>query len=171
MVDDPALKGGACRCPLPSRPRVWPVDNGPTGNVARSDGVGRPREATPDAPKGGLVRTIACIDPSTGGTGARRIPGIHQDDRHPGQCRLVFDKGPPLSEGPTMGSTPLRPSNRDPVTNPLEIVQSDSAPRVLGLRHHLFGDAGFSFVAKRCSLRRRFFKSRLADCVPVCGNR
>ena len=40
-----------------------------------------------------------------------------------------------------MMATPLCPSNRNPVANPLEVLQSDSAPRVLGVRHYLFGDA------------------------------
>ena len=122
IVNDPALKGGACRCLLPSRPRVWPVDSGPTGNVARSDGVGRPREATPDAPKGGWVRTIALIDQSTVGTGARGIARIDHDGRDPGQLRLVRDKLPhAIDRMPHYGG--------------------DAAPRVLGLRHQLFGNA------------------------------
>ncbi len=72
IVNDPALKGGACRCLLPSRPR----------------------EATPDTPKGGLVRTIVLIDQSTVGTGARGIARIDHDDRDPGQLHLVRDKLP-----------------------------------------------------------------------------
>ena len=100
IVNDPALKGGACRCLLPSRPR----------------------EATPDTPKGGLVRTIVLIDQSTVGTGARGIARIDHDDRDPGQLHLVRDKLPhAIDRMPHYGG--------------------DAAPRVLGLRHQLFGNA------------------------------
>ena len=86
-VNDPALKGGACRCLLGSRPRVWRVDIRPTSNIARSDGVGRASEPTPDTPKGGLVRTIAFINHSAFRTRTRGIARIDQDDRYPPQGR------------------------------------------------------------------------------------
>ena len=97
-VNDPALKGGACMCLMGGRPRVRPVDGGPTGNVARSDGVGGASEPAPDTPKGGLVRTITLIDQTALRARARSIPGIDQDDPYPGQARLVLDKRPQLGK-------------------------------------------------------------------------
>ena len=173
-VNDPALKGGACRCLFRSRPRVRLVDSSPTSNVARSDGVGRPSEATPDTPKGGLIRTITLIDQPTGRTGPRSIAGINQDDRYPDPFCLILDKYPQLIKRPTMLATPLSLFNRHPVANPLEVFQGNSAPRVLGFRHQLFGDAmvficrkalflAAAFLQETFSRFRAFFLQALAQ--------
>ncbi len=91
------------------------VDSSPTSNVARSDGVGRPSEATPDTPKGGLIRTIALINPSTGGTRPRGIARIDQDDGHARQFRLVGDKGVCVALEPKTG---IRALDRKPSYEP-----------------------------------------------------
>ena len=82
--------------------------------------------------------TMALIDPSTRRTCPRCMARIDEGDGHARQHGVVRDKLPQSIERATVLATILRPVNRDPVG---DARQGYPAPRVLGFRHQLLGDA------------------------------
>ena len=59
---------------------------------------------------------------------------------------------------PTVLAASLCPSNRDPVANARQVFQSDPAPRVLGCRHQLFGNAMIFVCGKASFLAPALFE-------------
>ena len=91
----------------------------------------------------------------------RKGGACHADHRRPREHRFVRDEPPQWVEYPTVLATPLRPANRHPVADPLQICQGESAPRVLGMRHQLLRNAGVFVGAKPVSLPSAFRQQTL----------
>jgi len=114
------------------------------------------------------MHPIAFSDPSAVGTRAGRMARIDKDDRHAGQLGLVLNKHPQRMERPTVLAPPLRLCNRHPVADPHQFFAGQVAPTPGAVVTNWLAMRCFSCVAKRCSWRRWFLRSPLADGVPVC---
>jgi hypothetical protein len=87
------------------------------------------------------------------GARPRRTSGIDRHDKDARQPGLVLHEGPELEERPAPGAGPLRPGNRRPLADPLEILEGDAAIGAFGLGDEPFADGVISrrwYPAGRC---------------------
>jgi hypothetical protein len=119
--------------------RVRGVD-GPPANVLRRDVVREPSAAADHATEPGLGRAVGFGRMPTDRTALRGIARIHEDHGHPRPLGLVGHESPELGERPGMQRGPLRPENRDPLAEPLEILQGDRPAGVFGRGHEGLAD-------------------------------
>jgi hypothetical protein len=71
----------------------------------------------------GLALAVALLAVSALWTCAAGIAGIHDDNSHPSQLRLVLDKQAELTEGPSVSSGSLIPPNRGPFADSREVFK------------------------------------------------
>lgn len=132
------LKRAACK--RHSGPAFGGMAAAQRGNVPRRCGIGRPSVAATDAPEIVSRRPIALINATAFWTCPRRVPWIDGYQRHAAQRRLVGQKGPKLSERPTVVRSALRPLNRCPIADMRQIFDGNSAPGVCGLPNDSLAD-------------------------------
>ena len=120
--------------------QVRRVYNRPAAYIHRSDTIREPNEAARRASERVPIGTVPFVDVSALRTSAGRIARINKDYRHAREGGLVADKARKLMEGPTVQRPSLRPSCRDPIPYPLEVFQSDTGVRVMGLTDNALTD-------------------------------
>ncbi len=124
----------------------------PASNIARSDRIGWPSEATRYADERSLgfavlFRAVAALR-----AGARGISGVNEVDRHTTQLSFVGDKRPKLRECPRVECCALRPSSLHPRANVPEIFQHNRSLRAFGLRNNPFGQTVVDVFGKAALL-------------------
>jgi hypothetical protein len=105
---------------LPLR-AVWPAYSGPSSDLLGRELIRMTRETTLDTLEYRLAGPAALVDAPARRAGAARVPRI---DSHAGNARggaLVFEEGAQLMERPAAVLVPLRPANRYPVADALEV--------------------------------------------------
>jgi hypothetical protein len=124
----------------------------PASNIARSDRIGWPSEATRYADERSLgfavlFRAVAALR-----AGARGISGVNEVDRHTTQLSFVGDKRPKLRECPRVECCALQPSSLHPRANVPEIFQRNRPLRAFGLRNNPFGQTVVDVFGKAALL-------------------
>src|SRR5579859_4561228 len=145
---------------------VRPHDDGPgtRRDDACRDGIGWPSEAAHDALESRLRGPIRPINVPAGQARLRRMAGINEHNWNPDPCRLVLHEGAQLSECPVGVARSLPPSNRDALTDAVEVFQGDSATGVFGGAHQRLADAVIrvALEARLLSAQRLEFPFRRA---------
>src|SRR5205807_1653286 len=98
--------------------------------------------------KAGLSLAVGLLAVAAARAGATGIARVNQDYRNASKPSFVLDKAPQLSIGPSRVSGALRPPNRDPRSNPLQVFQGNSPSRVFGGPDNPFRDAVVMVCAK-----------------------
>lgn len=88
-----------------------------------------------DAKESALIGSVFFIDTPAGATLARRVARIDEANRNSGALRFVFDKTSQLSERPITQSCSLAASGRNPVPNPCQFFQGQSATGAFSIRN------------------------------------
>lgn len=88
-----------------------------------------------------MIGTVALINTTTYGAGARRVARVNRDNCYACKCRLVLYKLTKLVESPVSVSCPLLAPNRYPIADALEVFKSDPAIGVLRGLHDTLTDA------------------------------
>src|SRR5438105_14544150 len=65
-------------------------------------------------------------------TGTARVSGVYDNKRNARKLSIIRSKVPQLGDSPTEVSCALRPPNRAPLANALEVLQGDAAGCVFG---------------------------------------
>lgn len=120
--------------------RVWLITNSPTANVDRSDNVGVASKATLNAPENRLRHAVSSINSTTRRAGLARIAWVDQHKRHTRKGCLILDESTELLEAPRMMLASLSLSYLNPLSDALQVFQSDAPGSRFGLRHHLLRD-------------------------------
>ncbi len=115
------------------------VDGSPA-DILRRDVVGEPSEAAGHTVEVGLGGTVRAGHVPAAGTGLGRVVRIDVYHGDAGQAGLVLDEGPELAEGPAVERGPLSATNRDPLADPLEVLQGECPAGALRAGHELLGD-------------------------------
>jgi hypothetical protein len=89
----------------------------------------------------GLIWPIPFIAEATHCTGARGVAWIDRNDPHTHVCGFVIDKRSQLSKGPSLAHPSLLPSNRHPLTDLRQILQSDCLTGRVRFAHQRLADA------------------------------
>lgn len=135
------------------------VDVRPSSNVASGYEVCVGRKPAADAQEPGLGLPILLGDVPAGEAFSGGIPGVDQEDRHPGQDRFVGDKGAELEEGPGMEASALRgATSRDSIADSAQVLERDPTLGAFGLRNEALGDAVVCISAEPGLLSREFLK-------------
>lgn len=142
-----------------------PVDSGPAPDIERGDVVGRASEPARATEERRSRRTVGLMNMSTRGTGQGGIGRIDEHHRHPEQPGLVLDELAELGKSPRMQATTLRPGNRCPAADTLEVLKGDSAPGAFGFGHELLGDDVVDIPAESLDPPGKFLE------VPPCTRR
>src|SRR4030088_125219 len=128
-------RGAGCHGPC----RVWLHDGSPARDVAGRDVVGGASEPAPltaeHIPRG----AVPLVDQAPLGGFPRGVPGVHQDDRHPGERRLIGGEPSELGERPGVRVRALRLPNRYPAADPAQVLELDPAVGAFG-----FADDGLA---------------------------
>lgn len=127
--------------PAFNRLRVWPHYFGPARNVLSSDGIGRASEPARDAQEIVPTRPVPFVD----GLAARALPAcvarVDCDERNAAKLRFVRNESAKLVERPSVMRAPLRPANRYPIADALEVFEGNTACGAFGLAHDRLRDA------------------------------
>src|SRR5712691_13255095 len=138
----------ACRCLeqsagwrdlVRSTPDVRLHDSSPgaNGDVSRRDDICEASEPTGCAFETLLVDAVGRIYTSALRTGDACISGINVCDMDSAESSLVVNEAPQLGKRPVVLARPLGPSNRYPIANMSETLQSNSAIGVSSPTHQL----------------------------------
>lgn len=87
-----------------------------------------------------LSRSVALINTTAYGTGARSIMWVNRNYGHTGQPSLVLDKGSKLEERPVMQRSSLGATQPYPPADTLEVFKSNPATGVFRAGHDAFAD-------------------------------
>src|ERR1022692_570172 len=140
----PRLKPGAFHltrgCEWAGLKRIY-CEAPKSGEIPGCVEIGEYGVATVQTAKIGLTLAVGLFAVATLAAGATRVPRIDRDDPHALNLGFVLDEGPQLEEAPAALSIALRPPNRGPRANTLQVFQGNPARRVLGGRNDLLADA------------------------------
>src|SRR5215469_9695125 len=125
---------------MPGSRRVWLHDGSPARDVTGRDVVGGASEPAPLAAEHVPGRAVPLVNVATSRALARRASGIHQDDWHRGERRLVDDELPELPERPGVHVGALSLANRYPLADPTQVFELDPAPGAFGLADDSLAD-------------------------------
>src|SRR5258708_23122603 len=124
-------RGAGCDGPC----RVWLHDGSLPTDMRGRHKVGRASEPAPRAadrvPRGGGL----LVDQPASRALPRGVALVHQDDRHPGACRLVGAEPPELPERPGVRVRALGLANRYPAADPAQVLELDPEPGAFGLAY------------------------------------
>src|ERR1022692_3444095 len=112
-----------------------------SGEIPGCVEIGESGVATVQTAQLGWTLAVGLFAVATLAAGATRVPRIDRDDPHALNLGFVLDEGPQLEEAPAALSIALRPPNRGPRANTLQVFQGNPARRVLGGRNDLLADA------------------------------
>ena len=115
-------------------------DISPHSDINRCNVISMPSVATTDTPKRTPFWSIRLLISSTTRADMACPSWIDRDHLDPSELRLVFDKVPELVEPPRMQTATLRPTNRYPSSDSLEVFKGDPSLGAFGLSHYLLGD-------------------------------
>ncbi len=123
-------------------PHVRRVDSRPAPNpkVQGCHLVRMVSEPADSASKCALVGTIGLLGMPTARALPAGVPGVYEHQPDPGPLGFVGQFLSQVVERPTVQRGALRPSNPDPLTNALEVFQSNRPIRALGLLHDALAD-------------------------------
>ena len=82
--------------------------------------------------------SIPFVHQPTAATGAATLPGIDQDQRHPGALRFVGETVAQVTEAPIVLPMALALANRHPVADPGQVFQDHRGLRVFGILDEAF---------------------------------
>ena len=88
------------------------------------------------------------IDTTTGGASSGRVTRVNQRHQYSGELGLVLNKLAKLIEGPGVLLPPLTLTNRDAVSNSLEVFKGNTSTAVFGLRNNTLADAVIDMTSK-----------------------
>ena len=125
---------------MQTRPYVRQHDVCPARQCSAPIGIGRPSMAATDALEAVPCWSVLPIDAAADRTSLRRVFRIDRDQRNTSQCRFVGQKGPKLSERPTVVRPVLRPLNRCPLADVRQIFDGNPAAGVCGLPNDSLAD-------------------------------
>ncbi len=127
-------------CHGPRRARLH--DASPARDVPGRDVVGGASEPAPPAgkhaPPAGKhapAGTVGLVNLPALRALPRRVPRVHQNDRHRGEHRLAGGEPPKLRECPGVRVRALRRANRYPAADAGKILQLDPAPGAFGFAY------------------------------------
>ena len=147
---------------------VWPVYDGPTAYIDRSDGIsggGVPARYTGEK---GLRRAVTLIDTTAYGASARGVSWVNQFHDHTDEAGLVLDKASELAERPGVMLSPLALANRDPVSDAREVFKGNTATGVFGLRNNPLTEHVVDISGKTCLFARTLYQKPLG-CLRAVG--
>ena len=116
-----------------------PVENGPA-EIFRCVCVCECNEPAEAANKLSLAFPIGFVTVPTLRASAASVARINRYGGKPGKPSLVLDKGPELTKRPLGMSRALRPSNRSPRADALQVFETDSSLGFNGLGYEPLGD-------------------------------
>jgi len=148
------------------RGRVRPIPGGPA-NVLRRDGVGGASEPAPDAFEPPSIRSIPTIYPPAQRAGLARIFRIDQHDPDALLLGLVLKECAQLTKRPEMEVAPLCPSDFDPGSDSLEILQGNPQARAFGLRDQILGDCMINMGSHPSFFETAFAQPPLGGFCPI----
>lgn len=138
---------------------MWHAYRHPASDVARSDYIGSPSEATRCTEENGLGFAILLGAISTCGAGTRGISGVNKVDRNTGKHGLIFNKLSQLGKGPGMERCALRLSSPRPRADALQIFQGNGTLRAFGFRNDFLGENVIHMPGKPAFLTGKLLKS------------
>jgi len=144
-----------------------PIDVGPYSDVDRRDVIGVTSVATANTPEQISLRSILLIFHPTGGTDMACTPRIDGNNLDSFELRLVFDKLPELVKSPRMEATTLRPTSRDPFSDPLEVFKGYPPLGAFGLNHYILGDDMIHVPLEPGLFSREMFEMTLRTLGPT----
>src|SRR5258708_29476138 len=134
-----SLRDGACGsrrlAGCRGRCGVWLNEGGLTREIRGRHKVGRASEPAPRAadrvPRGGGL----LVDQPASRALPRGVPLVHQDDRHPGACRLVGAEPPELPERPAVRVRALALATPYPAAGPAQVFELAPEPGAFALAY------------------------------------
>jgi len=117
-----------------------PVDIGPCRDIYRRDVVCRASVAAADTPEAVPIGAVGPLVGSADGTDVARPHGVHHNDWDSSEASLVLHKAAELIESPRIVAATLRPANRGPASDALQVLKGYPPLRAFGLRQQPPGD-------------------------------
>lgn len=136
----------------------WRIDERPAPNFQRSEVIGQTRYSAPNTGEQTLSFTISFGDVPAVWTSPTCIAGIDKLYWNTGQCGLVFNKGPELTERPAMQSRSLAASCGCPKANALQVLKGYSASGVFRSFYDLLADYVVYVRSETTLLSRKLFE-------------
>ena len=141
--------------------RVWRIDSRPAGYVTGSDKIGQTRMAARNTGESRLIRTILFINTTARWAGSRSIAWINGNNLNAVESAFVLNKRPQLEERPTMQSSPLGASGRNPFADMGQILNGYSASGALRLGYYFLTDTVVDISGEASFFAREILQASL----------
>jgi len=136
------------RDPLWRVRHLWRHYNRPGSDVLGRVDIGMGRVSARSTGKGGLIGSVLSVAVAAGMARLRRVRCIDHHERNPGPLRLVGEMALQLAEGPAAHPGALSFGKPYPRSDVRQILDGNTALRVLGKANNLLADAVIFMGAK-----------------------